>query len=950
MIKSKSSLWLSLLAAVSLSACAESNENPGEPIEPVVEPDESFCGNNVCEIDETERSCPADCKKETCGDGKCDLHETMASCPQDCQPICGNGKCEHSGGENFETCLADCSSDLFCGDHMCLNGETPESCPTDCKKAIVCGDGSCDSGENHSTCPTDCGAVCGDSHCEPDLGENETTCFDDCGNPTETFISVCGDGICDSDENQDNCMKDCMTPDEKTTMSQLSMLEYSELPESRYTFIFDYEKAKNSQKAQVGETSSDVITRQLDEFFSFPFPSDLRTDEHGRMQISGYPIPLKDNILSIAGAVLGPIDKLIPSLVERAERERAGFSPIGAIYFRTSFGVDQKSFPEPKDTMNANSCFQLINVEPESPYYHERVPLHITYHRAASKVWAPNTLVMRPVPGMGANPGDRYVAIVGNCLQSNGRQFMQSNRLKYILNKVAPTEINDKMSFYVDELQKLADSGELGMKMSDIRAMTGYRTMNAANEMDQMVADLMGKGSIVTDNNGVAIGEWAETTTSGYTAKSLNAYIFRGTFKTRNYMEGSYPYTNDNEGEMRFDENGKLASVGKEEIVRYTISIPRTAMPEKGYPIAVYGHGTGGDSDTHCRYGNDEGLALINGGYIYSGNKPLSSAVPMAMIGFDASLQGLRGNGKAMTTSDLILMIMKNPVAIRESWRQTVLDMVVLYDILDRGKLILPPLPDSKDKKNVIFDPSYGMYMGHSQGSQEGGMLLGVTDKVKNAFLSAGGAGILISFSDLKPDLSAVPVVGSMLKGKSVADILGFILGLNDGDVSYDSFITNHLVQALVEPLDPLNYTRRFIKDPPKGWAAKNVAQTVALHDQDTPHNSQFAMIASIGLPIIGDVFVPSVTYPHEAMSLAGFTKSVGSSVKGNLTSRDGQKASGASMQFIYTGLDNPHFAIYHMQSARNAYINFFRSVLDNAGKADPTPVIAINGSQNGNK
>ncbi|MBQ9395206.1 MAG: hypothetical protein IJU23_06760 [Proteobacteria bacterium] len=935
----KNTLYLlaTLVSCLSLYGCASSvdEDNNIPQQKPLQE-----CGDGVCSSSETFATCPADCKDNTakpttgCGNGICNIDETPATCPQDCQAVCGDDYCDKDGGEDFKTCGKDCGR---CGDSFCdpMRGESTETCSLDCKVIAVCGNNKCEKGETRLNCSEDCLPVCGDGRCE--LPETEESCAKDCASEIVEYESVCGDSVCDDDESNDTCPDDC---EEEPELQQLSMKSFNALKESNYRFLHDYALVSQPFEAKEGEDKDDAYKRQMEEFFSFPFPSEVRTDATGHPNIANYPLP-DDSILAMVSGIpiIKKMSELIPMIINLAQTERKGFSPIGATYFKSSVAIDTKTvFPKPEDTASEKSCFQLINVETGSRHYGERVPLYVSYQNIGNRAWADKTLVMRPVPGVGAVPGEHYVSIVGNCLSSNGKKFNQSNKLRYILAKAAPQEINDRMAPYVDALKDLEASGKLGMKIEDIRAMTGYETLDAAAEMDQMAKDLIGKGHIVTDNNGVAVGEWQTTTQIGYDASKFNVHIFHGQFETVNYIDGTYPYSSKGEGHITFDENGNLVSEGKKEIVNYTVVVPDTEMPAKGWPIAVYGHGTGGDADTHCRYGNDEGIVLINGGYGYYGGTPGKNAVPMAMIGFDACLQGKRGNGKEITTADFVMMLLENPIVVRESWRQTVIDMLVLYDILDRKELILPPIDGKKAAKNVTFDPSYGLYMGHSQGSQEGGMLLGLTDKVKNAFLSAGGGGVMLSFVDLHPDLSTVPVVSTMLNGKSVADIVGYMLGMEDGDISYDAFITNHIIQPLTDPLDPLNFTRRFVMEPPEGWEPKNIAQTIALGDQDTPQSAQFAMISSIGLPPIGKMF--TVTDP---MRIVGFTKSTGSSVSNNITTLDGKKVTGASMQFKYTGGDNPHFVIYNMNSARNAYVDFFRSVV-----VDGKPTVSISGSQEG--
>lgn len=294
------------------------------------------------------------------------------------------------------------------------------------------------------------------------------------------------------------------------------------------------------------------------------------------------------------------------------------------------------------------------------------------------------------------------------------------------------------------------------------------------------------------------------------------------------------------------------------------------------------------------------------------------------MLGFDACLQGQRSPGSGNSSeTQLYQMMLTNPVVIRESVRQTVNDMVVLYDLLNRGKIVLPPMTNHADLsggQNVTFDAQYGLYMGHSQGSQEAGLLLGITDHVKNAFLSAGGGGVALSFVSLA--LEGLP---DMLKGKTIAQILEIPFNLKPGDISVDSFLTTQIVQPLMDPIDPLNFTTRFIKEPPPGMHPKNIAQTMGLNDRSTPHITQQAMAVSEGLPVVGKLFDAS-----DAMKLAGLDSPVPSPVSNNLSINvDGTKTTGGIMQFDYKGNSNPHFVIYYMQAAKRAYVDFFQSVID---------------------
>lgn len=61
----------------------------------------------------------------------------------------------------------------------CLTGETGETNCSASQAGASCGDGICDVEENVENCPADCDDVCGDGYCTGD--EDENNCSEDCG-------------------------------------------------------------------------------------------------------------------------------------------------------------------------------------------------------------------------------------------------------------------------------------------------------------------------------------------------------------------------------------------------------------------------------------------------------------------------------------------------------------------------------------------------------------------------------------------------------------------------------------------------------------------------------------------------------------------------------------------------------------------------------------------------
>jgi hypothetical protein len=170
------------------------------------------CGDGVCSLGGGENceTCPADCDCTVCGNGICEVGwplEDWILCPLDCGP-CGDGICGKQESNPDYYCALDCGA--ACGDAVCSGSESAvrddqQYCPVDCG---VCGDGVCSFPEIFdpvlADCmKTDCGESCGNGQCDSE--EDHQWCPVDC--------LLCGDGICGKwFGQQENCPPDCVSP------------------------------------------------------------------------------------------------------------------------------------------------------------------------------------------------------------------------------------------------------------------------------------------------------------------------------------------------------------------------------------------------------------------------------------------------------------------------------------------------------------------------------------------------------------------------------------------------------------------------------------------------------------------------------------------------------------------------------------------------------------------
>lgn len=122
---------------------------------------------------------PAFCGDGTCNEGEC--NSCFSDCPDGC--FCPHDECTEGVALDAlcgECTTQICAADPFCcetsWDGLCVN-EVETICNKQCPS--VCGDFVCDADEDCASCPGDCGVcqICGDGMC---VGSECSTCPDDC--------------------------------------------------------------------------------------------------------------------------------------------------------------------------------------------------------------------------------------------------------------------------------------------------------------------------------------------------------------------------------------------------------------------------------------------------------------------------------------------------------------------------------------------------------------------------------------------------------------------------------------------------------------------------------------------------------------------------------------------------------------------------------------------------
>ncbi|MGB0715702.1 MAG: S8 family serine peptidase [Phycisphaerae bacterium] len=166
-------------------------------------PDGCFCDAACPMFDDCceDRCLACPASSGCCGNGICEAMESCEDCPDDC------GVCGCAG-----YCGTQSPSGCHCDDECLSRGDCcPDVCDA-CPSTIgCCGDGLCDSmNENCSTCPADCG-ICGCTDFCGMLSPDGCYCDEGC-----IDFGDCCDDVCDACPDNGFC---CLSPDEPAAPS-----------------------------------------------------------------------------------------------------------------------------------------------------------------------------------------------------------------------------------------------------------------------------------------------------------------------------------------------------------------------------------------------------------------------------------------------------------------------------------------------------------------------------------------------------------------------------------------------------------------------------------------------------------------------------------------------------------------------------------------------------------
>ncbi|MEN9580653.1 MAG: hypothetical protein RJA70_3662 [Pseudomonadota bacterium] len=535
---------------------------------------------------------------------------------------------------------------------------------------------------------------------------------------------------------------------------------------------------------------------QEDDFFRLPFPNDILTDARGRVDVDKFPSPGVNPIVGV--------DPIKP-YVDAVDGTK-GWGTNSTVTFRFSGEIDFNSF-------DGNDAINWVDItDPAKPV---NAPINFRAYSGNTNYVCHNVFSIRRGNGYPMKPGHTYAVWLGSAGRSaKGAKIDRAENFSSMLAEGAPAN------------PVLAAAHQ---KFAPFRS---YLAASQINPDDVLVGTVITVGPVrdlmaqlAAGVRGTPLPASSAWTLCGGAAKSPCAQAEEGRACGTNpafdeyhalldlpiFQGGAAPY---------LKAGGKIdpTQPTRTEPVCISLAVPKGAeMPESGWPLVVFGHGTGGSFRSHIPIAAELTAAATPNGM-----------VNFAVLGFDEVQHGPR-RGESNESPDNLFFNFLNPDAAQGNPLQGAADLISIA----RFAAALDLSAAQSKGEAIKIDPERMVYLGHSQGSMHGSLALPFADEYKGAVLSGNGASLMHALLTKTNPVNIAQVVPLVVNdGVKVDPLTQSAKGELPGG---DHHPVLSLIQHHIDPADPLTFAKQISREPLEGFLPKHVFQTYGLGDTFSP-------------------------------------------------------------------------------------------------------------------
>jgi hypothetical protein len=547
----------------------------------------------------------------------------------------------------------------------------------------------------------------------------------------------------------------------------------------------------------------------LDEFFRHPFPSDVRRGDDGHPILDGYPSP---------GEVLG-ID-FTRLYVDAIEQDTDGFALTAPVFTQWSDALD----PRTLSINTATATVYLVDVATDT-----RVPLQLGLKTERGQLTCANTVAVAPLDGVALAPRTTYALVFEAGIRSRrGEAPIQDAALAALLAEATPSapELARAHARYAPLRTYLAARGLPAAKLAGATVFTTGDPAAIAPALAEAVASApapVGRDWVLCDAGVRAPCASAMHRRGCLRPVATTHHEVQGRIDVLVVQQGTRPYfvpgPSEHEGAIVRDAGGRVVPQGTEALC-VGLSIPKAPAPPGGWPLVIYGHGTGGDYQS--------GLEQLAG--------PLSNIAGIAggraaVLTFDNVMHGPRQGlpEAAWVDPGDVFFNLQNPRAARDNILQGATDVLSLVRFARTATLTVAGVGA------VRFDPARITYYGHSQGTVIMPPALAVDEGLRGVVLTGAGAELGLTVLEKKQPTDISALVRTAFGDQSLSRLHPAIA----------------LLSTFYGASDAPAYAQR-LSTPSRGFLL-----VYGLRDGFTPEATQAALVRGGRLPLVGPVLRP---------------------------------------------------------------------------------------------
>jgi hypothetical protein len=316
-------------------------------------------------------------------------------------------------------------------------------------------------------------------------------------------------------------------------------------------------------------------------------------------------------------------------------------------------------------------------------------------------------------------------------------------------------------------------------------------------------------------------------------------------------------------------------------------------MPNAGWPLVLFAHGTGGSFRSHV---NDEVAGAL-----------ATAAEPFAVLGIDQVQHGPRRGGSTESPNNLFFNFL-NPDAARGNPLQGAADQLALLLLAQNLDLDA----DTTGGDAIRIDPTRISFFGHSQGSTHGSLMLPFAD-IPGAVLSGNGGHLRLSLLTKTQPVNIAQALPLVLQ--ETLD--------SEGEMEMGEWHpVLGILQHHIDAADPLNFAGLAAAEPPAGELPHSILQTFGLDDTYSPPRTLFAYAVAARAALAPH---PSGVAPDEANSDPRMPVE-DDAVSANITV-DTNEVTVAMRQYEPPGSADGHFVVFDVAEANQDVVEFLEAL-----------------------